>query len=263
VKRFLQIGFLPFLALLVLSCRQNQRVIARPHGLELAALPTASDAPFFEPEVGHYAELLLRDGQWHAFIDGNSSASFAHEDQMSDFLKSFKDRERVEGRSAVLLISAEGDAPLSEIKNPIRAVASHGIDKIFLLVRSSEGAEPAPPRHHSLSLDFTCPHCRFAKYNQDFEPLVIAIEENGSIRRKTDGALTLLDDSDAPCDLPILNSVLSDYATHVRDENAAPVVRIHLGEGTLYQRFIDVMCRLHMHGLEPEFSHPDLESEIE
>lgn len=257
VKRFLQIGSLPLLALLLLSCRGNQQVIAKPHGLDLAALPTASDAPLFEPEDGHYAELLLRDGRWHGFVDGNPAADPADEDELSDFLRSFRSDREQEGWNPVVLISADGHVPLSEIKKPVRAAARAGIDKVFLHVRLSVGVENESPSFHSLTVYFTCPHCLLARYNPDFDPLDVGIDENGAILQKVDASLVQVDDSRAPRELPGLDSILSAHAERARLENGAPVVRIDPGEETPYQRLIDVLCRLHAHGLEPDFFTPD------
>ncbi len=86
--------------------------------------------------------------------------------------------------------------------------------------------------------------------NEEIEPHVVAIKQDGSIRLELDGTLTPLDDPHAAGDLPGLDAKLRDYAERVRGGNAAPVVRVMMDDAAPYQRFIDVLSRLHDHGLE-------------
>jgi hypothetical protein len=234
------------------ACREKPHPIAKPHGLELTSLPTAVNAPVFAPADGHYAELLLRDGLWQGYESGKFAGTFSNEDEISGFYDKFKAREEKMGRHPVLLISADGQTPLSKIRMPIKNVPLRGISHCHLHVRSPT-ADRKSSSYHAVSIEFGCPICRVARYEPNTEPLTIIINEDASIQQDSGGSLTGLDDSDTTGDLPVLDSVLRQYSARIRGEKSAPLVRVLVKDATPYQRFIDVLCRLQDHGLEPEW----------
>lgn len=116
-------------------------------------------------------------------------------------------------------------------------------------------------RHRAARCGFSCNHSRFYKYLPNPEPLSIVLTKNGFVQQNDGGVLTNLDDPDADGRLPGLDAALVRDAARVRGGNLEPVVRVLLDDATPYQRFVDVLCRLHNHGLVPEWTNPDDKSE--
>jgi biopolymer transport protein ExbD len=160
----------------------------------------------------------------------------------------------------VLLISADGQTPLSKIRMPIKNVPLRGISHCHLHVRSPT-ADRKSSSYHAVSIEFGCPICRVARYEPNTEPLTVIINEDASIQQDSGGSLTGLDDSDTTGDLPVLDSVLRQYAARIRGGNSAPLVRVRLNDAVSYQRFIDVLRRLQDHGMIPEWFDADEELE--
>jgi hypothetical protein len=242
------------------ACREKPHPIAKPHGLELTTLPTAVNAPVFAAADGHYAELLLRDGQWQGYESGKFAGTFSNEDQLSEFIRSFKDHEDNEGRITVPLISAEGKTPISQIKTAIRELARSGVDQHYFLVRLFPDNRKSSS-YHAIALDFTCLNCRLSSYNSNPDPMVIVMMENGSIQQDVGDSLSELDDSNADSKLPGLDNALRQYAASIQGGNFPPLVRVRMNDTVPYQRFIDVLCRLHYHGMIPEWA--DANEELE
>jgi hypothetical protein len=242
------------------ACSEKTHPIAKPHGLELTSLPTAANAPVFAPADGHYAELLLRDGQWQGYVDGKAMGTLKDKDQLSEFIRSFKDREDREGRITVPLISSEGKTPISQIKTAIRELAGSGVDQHYFQVRSFSDTVKSS-FYHAVALDFTCLHCRISGYNPNPDLMVIILMENGSIQQYKGDSLSELDDTNADSKLPGLDTALRQYAASIQGGNFPPLVRVRLNDAVSYQRFIDVLCRLQDHGMIPEWFDADEEME--
>jgi hypothetical protein len=249
-----------FLAFKLPACREKPHPIAKPHGLALTTLPTAVNAPVFAPADGHYAELLLRDGQWQGYVDGKAMGTLKDLDQISEFIRSFIDRENVEGRKTIPLISADGRTPFSQIQIATRGLATGGTDQIYFLVQSLSGSHK-PLTNHAVVLEFICLHCRLMGYDPNPDLMVIVLMENGSIQRDNGDSLSELDDSNADSKLPGLDTALRQYAASIQGGNFPPLVRVRVDNKISYQRFIDVLCRLQNHGMIPEWFDADEELE--
>lgn len=254
----LRMGWLLILLCLLTACRQSRSSAVKPDGLGLAELPVAVNPQVFSPADGRYAELVLRGDRWHAFIDELPAGTMVGEDQLMEFGKNLRQGMEAEGRGTVLLISADGPAPMSSLLGVIRGVAGSGISQFDLQVRSRDGAANHASVH-SVKLDLGCMHCGLSGRGSMNTPLEVVIARDGSIQERGDDSQATLDHQSVLNELPGLDAKVSAYAARAREQKSAPWVKVMLDDAVSYQRFLDVLKLLEVHGVVYDFTTPDHE----
>lgn len=240
------------LTLLLAACRQTPAPVTPvPHGRELAALPTAVNAPVFAPPSGQYAEAVLRDGRWQVYSEGKSVGDATTPEEFEPLFKSAKERADLAGLQPVLLISADGSARFDQIAVPIKAAVDCGISQFHFLVRTSVAGHGATSSA-ALPLSLCYP-----AFSPGIDFMQIVITDTGAIDSGTGASRQALDSATASPNLPMLDTQLRLYASAALAANSTPVAEMLVQPAAPYQRFIDVLCRFHANGILPYYFWPD------
>jgi len=146
------------------------------------------------------------------------------------------------------LISAAGETVVSEITKAIRTAAISGISEVYFLTNNFGNTHV--PSAFKLRMNFgPCDR------QPDISQLFVSIRDDNRVYIGTSSTKQLLDQDPEDHDLTGLNAHLEHYTSAARAANLTPFCAFVCHPTASYQRFIDVLSRMHEHGIRYDILH--------
>jgi biopolymer transport protein ExbD len=232
------------LSFLTFSCEEPtpEPVVIKPAGMEMPGLVFASNPPPFVTPDHAFIEAILTQDAWDIRHLGKQVGFAKDEHELFDILRSLKNIDDSAGRQPYFLISAAGETVVSEITKAIRTAAISGISEVYLLTKNFENTHV--PSAFKLRMSFG-----LCDRQPDISQMFVSIRNDNKVYIGSGPETQRLDQGPDDHDLPGLSAILEIYAAAARSANATPLCAFACFPTASYQRFIDVLSRMHEHGI--------------
>lgn len=228
-----------FAFLLILSgCHRKVASVAKPHGLSLPDLVTAEGAPLFATEQ-LYTEIVRTGDVWQVYDRGKSLGEQRIDDEGVGVFKQAHERVRSRKGEGRILLAAGGKVAFGEIRSAIRAAAKAGFWRIEFLVKSSTKTGIC-----SLRLDLPTMDGKGNPWPR--EPLQFQVRSDGSIHEGEGFGRKTLESSSGTSRL---DAYLKSVEQNARHTKSTPEVQVYADSEAPFQRVIDVLAGLQVHGI--------------
>jgi biopolymer transport protein ExbD len=234
VLRFAAIVFLTILV----GCRENAAPVAKPHGSSLPDLVTAEGAPLFATETP-YTEVVRMGDVWKVYDQGELLGEQRLDDEGIEVFKQAHERVRSRKGEGRILLAAGGKVAFGEIRSAIRAAAKAGFWRIEFLVKSSTKTGIC-----SLRLDLPTMDGKGNPWPR--EPLQFQVRSDGSIHEGEGSGRNTLESSSGTSRL---DAYLKSVEQNARHTKSTPEVQAYADSEAPFQRVIDVLAGLQVHGI--------------